>query len=231
MLTRIGPVEIEVPRGSVCRTRSSALPRGQIRAALTRARRIVVTVDHPSEAPAVEFPGPRIVRHQEVEGFTPEVRTKYIDTRLADTRFVLDALTGLTYGSDPGPRLLPAGLPDILDLDHVGAAGHSSGGYAAVEAMHGDRRIDAAVDLDGQIGVDDVFGRAATEGTDRPVDELPRSPGRGPGDIAVTARRGRSPIAQFRVTAVDLVAGHPRCGDTGLERINGRADDRADTTG
>jgi hypothetical protein len=47
--------------------------------------------------------------------------------------------------------------------------GHSSGGYTAVEAMHGDRRIDAAVDLDGQIGVDEQFGRAATEGVDRPV--------------------------------------------------------------
>ncbi|MGY1982142.1 alpha/beta hydrolase family protein [Nocardia gipuzkoensis] len=132
---------------------------------------VVVTIDHPYEASVVEFPGPRLVLHQQAGGFTPELRTKYIDARLADTSFVLDSLTALNNGSNPDAehRTLPAGLDQVLDLDHVGMVGHSSGGYVAVEAMHEDRRIDAAVDLDGQIGVDDAFGRAVTEGEDRPV--------------------------------------------------------------
>ncbi|WP_405139675.1 alpha/beta hydrolase family protein [Nocardia sp. NBC_01388] len=132
---------------------------------------VVVTIDHTYEASAVEFPGPRLVLHQQADGFTPELRTKYIDARLADTRFVLDSLTALNNGSNPDAehRTLPAGLDQVLDLGHIGMVGHSSGGYVAVEAMHEDRRISVAVDLDGQIGVDGAYGRAVTEGEDRPV--------------------------------------------------------------
>ncbi|WP_278263853.1 hypothetical protein [Nocardia sp. AG03] len=134
---------------------------------------VVVTVDHTYEAgPAIEFPGGRIVRPAEApHGFDPEIRQKYIATRLADFRFLLDTLGGLATGTNPDAEQdpLPAGLGATLDLDRIGVVGHSSGGYTAVEAMHEDRRIDAAVDLDGQIGVDEDFGRAVTEGVDRPT--------------------------------------------------------------
>ncbi|MCP9625150.1 hypothetical protein NMK54_33935 [Nocardia otitidiscaviarum] len=132
---------------------------------------VVVTIDHPYEASAVEFPGPRIVFHQKADGFTPELRTRYINARLADTSFVVDSLTALNHGANPDAeqRPLPVGLNQVLDLGRIGMVGHSSGGFVAVEAMHGDRRIDAAVDLDGQLGVDDDLGRAASEGVDRPV--------------------------------------------------------------
>ncbi|MGV9409009.1 alpha/beta hydrolase family protein [Nocardia sp. NPDC003693] len=132
---------------------------------------VVVTIDHPYEASAVEFPGGRIVLHEAAGEFNPELRTRYVDARLADTRFVLDSLTELGRGGNPdaGQRVLPAGLGEVLDLENVGMVGHSSGGYVAVEAMHRDPRIDAAVDLDGQIGVDEAFGRSVTEGTDKPV--------------------------------------------------------------
>lgn len=132
---------------------------------------VVVTIDHPYEASVVEFPGPRLVFHQQADAFTPELRTRYVDTRLADTHFVLDSLTALSNGSNPDVdhRTLPVGLAQALDLDHVGTVGHSSGGYVAVEAMHEDHRISAAVDLDGQLGVDDAYGRAVTEGENRPV--------------------------------------------------------------
>nr|WP_308345239.1 hypothetical protein [Streptomyces sp. ISL-94] len=49
-----------------------------------------------------------------------------IDTRVADLRFVLDA----------------------LELDRVGVYGHSAGGTAAAQTLHGDRRIAAAVNLE-----------------------------------------------------------------------------------
>ncbi|MGM7647529.1 alpha/beta hydrolase family protein [Nocardia sp. JW2] len=134
---------------------------------------VVVTVDHTYESgPAVEFPGGRLVRPAEApNGFDTTIREKYIAARLLDFRFVLDTLTRLAAGENPDAEQdpLPGDLGPILDLDRVGAVGHSSGGYTAVEAMHTDRRIDAAVDLDGQIGVDAAFGRAATEGTDRPT--------------------------------------------------------------
>ncbi|MEV0295982.1 hypothetical protein [Nocardia sp. NPDC050710] len=132
---------------------------------------VVVTVD-PTYESIVEFPGGRVVPPAPApNGFDTEIRKKYVSARLADTRFVLDAITQLGHGVNPDAdhRSLPAGLDRALDLEHVGMVGHSSGGYAAVESLHDDRRIDAAVDLDGQIGVDEEFGRVATEGVNRPV--------------------------------------------------------------
>ncbi|MFC9892799.1 alpha/beta hydrolase family protein [Nocardia sp. NPDC127579] len=132
---------------------------------------VVVTMDHTYESPAVEFPGGRIVQHVPFPAFDQEVRQRYLAARLADMRFVLDSVAQLASGRNPdtGQRALPAGLDRALDLEHIGAVGHSLGGYLAVESMHGDRRIDAAVDLDGQLGIDAEFGRSVTEGSDRPV--------------------------------------------------------------
>ncbi|WP_169814729.1 alpha/beta hydrolase family protein [Nocardia crassostreae] len=132
---------------------------------------VVVTVDHTYKAPVVEFPGGRLVRNKPFPAMTPEVRQQFTDARLGDFRFVLDSLTRLARGENPnaGNRALPTGLGAALDLEQIGAVGHSLGGYIAVESMHDDPRIDAAVDLDGQIGVDENFGRSVTEGTAEPV--------------------------------------------------------------
>ncbi|WP_370012347.1 alpha/beta hydrolase family protein [Nocardia cyriacigeorgica] len=132
---------------------------------------VVVTIDHTYEAPAVEFPGGRIVAWEPAPEFDTALRQKYVDTRLPDVRFVLDSLERLARGTNPdaGQRTLPEGLARALDLDRIGMVGHSSGGYVAVESMHLDRRIGAAVNLDGQIGVDAAFGKSVTEGVDRPV--------------------------------------------------------------
>lgn len=132
---------------------------------------VVVTIDHTYEAPAVEFPGGRIVAWEPAPEFDTALRQKYIDARLPDVGFVLDSLERLACGTNPdaGQRTLPEGLARALDLDRIGMVGHSSGGYVAVESMHLDRRIDGAVNLDGQIGVDAAFGKSVTEGVDRPV--------------------------------------------------------------
>ncbi|MFD4181935.1 alpha/beta hydrolase family protein [Rhodococcus sp. NPDC058514] len=162
------PVVLYSPGGGVSRVLGTGLAED-----LASRGYVVVTIDHTYEAsPAVEFPGGRVVQPAPApEGFGKDLRKKYVAARLLDTRFVLDSLTELTQGVNPDAeqRELPRGLDRALDLDQVGMVGHSSGGYTAVESMHGDRRIDAAVDLDGQIGVDEDFGRAATEGVDRPV--------------------------------------------------------------
>ncbi|MGW6378410.1 alpha/beta hydrolase family protein [Rhodococcus sp. NPDC055112] len=161
------PVLLYSPGGGVSRLLGTGLAED-----LASRGYVVVTIDHTYEAPAVEFPGGRIVQAAPVDGgIGKDVRQKFMAARLLDTRFVLDSLTRLAGGVNPDAdhRELPIGLDRALDLDHVGMVGHSSGGYTAVEAMHGDRRIDAAVDLDGQIGVDEQFGRAVTEGVDRPV--------------------------------------------------------------
>ncbi|MEU3607312.1 alpha/beta hydrolase [Streptomyces sp. NPDC035033] len=60
--------------------------------------------------------------------------------RAADTRFVLDRLTG------PRPAWRYA---SSIDRNRIGMAGHSIGGASAATAMASDRRIDAGVNMDG----------------------------------------------------------------------------------
>ncbi|WP_197696523.1 alpha/beta hydrolase family protein [Nocardia terpenica] len=134
---------------------------------------VVVTVDDTYEAmPGVEFPGGRFVRPAPVaDGAQAAMAQKYVDVRVDDLRFVLDALARVAAGGDPDAegRSVPRGLGAALDLARVGVVGHSCGGYAAVEALREDRRVAAAVDLDGQLGVGADIGRAAADGVDRPV--------------------------------------------------------------
>ncbi|MDT3398592.1 hydrolase [Streptomyces sp. B1866] len=142
---------------------------------------VVVVLDHTFETTAVEFPGRRVEKTVMLKEFAeakeheriPELLFKVSDERVKDTAFVLDELErGL-----PGPRgpLGPRGCEGALDLDRIGMAGQSAGGFTAVQTMHVDRRLKAAVNLDGVLAYvqDDKDpanpSSAATEGVDRPV--------------------------------------------------------------
>lgn len=160
------PVILFTPGAGVSRVVSTGLAED-----LASRGYVMVTIDHTYEAPVVEFPGGRFAQATPMAAFDKETRHRYADARMLDIQLVLNSLTGLARGENPDAehRDLPAGLDRALDLDRIGMVGHSLGGFTAVESMHDDRRIDAAVDLDGQIGIDEDFGRAATEGVDRPV--------------------------------------------------------------
>ncbi|MER5311262.1 alpha/beta fold hydrolase [Streptomyces sp. NPDC002773] len=113
----------------------------------------VVTVDHPGDASEVEFPDIRPGRDRvRATALSPDIdaatfRTM-VDTRVADLRFVLDA----------------------LGLDRVGLYGHSAGGTAVAQALHEDRRIAAAAVLEGYLDLmDGELLPVAREGADRPV--------------------------------------------------------------
>ncbi|GGU90122.1 lipase [Streptomyces albospinus] len=122
---------------------------------------VVVTIDHPGDACAVEFPvttnyRPEPVRTTELRGdprTQPDVYRTVIAARLADTRFVLDQLALLTDGHNPDAagRPIPQHLPRALDLARVGMYGHSVGGTAAAEAAYDDRRIRAVVNMEGYL--------------------------------------------------------------------------------
>ncbi|MEV5977909.1 hydrolase [Streptomyces sp. NPDC052114] len=110
---------------------------------------VVVTVDHTYENPGVQFPdgsvkddGPlrKALEEAQQNGTLTELLKKTLDVRVADSRFVLDSL-----GS------LPHGLSKVVDRRRVGMVGHSAGGIAAAETMYEDRRVGAAVDLDGTL--------------------------------------------------------------------------------
>lgn len=94
---------------------------------------------------------------------------RLLATRVADVRHVLDHLHTLAAGTNPtahpntagwvgnpigadptsGHRPLPTGLARALDLTRVGVFGHSLGSRTAVRVVEGDRRVIAAVALDG----------------------------------------------------------------------------------
>lgn len=134
---------------------------------------VVVTVDHTYDASAVQFPGGRVehsVLPAEFAKASPDRRRitallrKTMAVRVADTRFLLDTL----------PGALPQVLCGVPDFGHIGAFGHSAGGFTALQAMHDDQRIAAAANLDGVLAYvqdDSTPGNLSTvaaDGLDRP---------------------------------------------------------------
>lgn len=144
---------------------------------------VVVAVDHTYEVSAVEFPGHRIARtllperlaDAERDGTLVEPQEQVVAARVADTRFVLDALQALQAGHDPDAerRRPPRNLARALDLRRIGMLGASAGGFTAAEAMYEDVRIRAGADLDGTLGYGEdpahlELSAVARHGLDRP---------------------------------------------------------------
>ncbi|GHF10752.1 esterase [Streptomyces morookaense] len=141
---------------------------------------VVVTVDHTYDSSEVLLTGtgpgrqggrrlvesalPALARQH---GTDPSaVLRKAMTARVDDTRFVLDVLDG--HRQHPRPEL-PRTLTDAMDLHRIAMAGHSAGGFTALQAMHDDRRIGAAVDMDGTLAFPDGRpGSVARDGVDRP---------------------------------------------------------------
>ncbi|GAB7189062.1 esterase [Kitasatospora sp. Ki12] len=113
---------------------------------------VVVTVDHTYDASEVAFPDgdlatsvfPELMAQPGLD--IGALLRKTLQTRVDDTRFVLDRLAGLRHDDQ-----LPAGLAASLDLDRIGMVGHSGGGSTALQTMHDDPRLKAGVNLDGQL--------------------------------------------------------------------------------
>ncbi|MEU4623969.1 hypothetical protein AB0G04_28840 [Actinoplanes sp. NPDC023801] len=102
---------------------------------------VVAGIQHTYETYAVTFPDGRIAGCAACE--LDNDRTffgRLYRSRAADVSFVLDELTG----RDPAWR-----GSRLIDDSRIGVAGHSAGGASALAAMVGDRRVDAAIDIDG----------------------------------------------------------------------------------
>ncbi|MGI5151215.1 alpha/beta hydrolase family protein [Plantactinospora sp. CA-294935] len=162
------PVVLFSPGGGVARAHGTMLA-----TELASRGYVVVTVDHTYETPEVEFPGGRVETQRLPEIDPTELNHRMLETRVRDTRFVLDRLALLARGGNPdaGHRRLPHGLGAALDLSRVGMFGHSAGGFTTAETMLVDRRLDAGVDMDGSLAYSfsaGDFGDVVHQGLDRP---------------------------------------------------------------
>ena len=122
---------------------------------------VVVTVDHPYDGAAVEFPNGAIVKSKPLDVPGNEKVLTYetwyamvkplLRVRVADVRFVLDELAIIDAGKNPDAdgRQLPHNLAGTLDLKRIGMFGHSLGGATMAQVMRADSRIRAGLSLDG----------------------------------------------------------------------------------
>ncbi|MFI0712230.1 alpha/beta hydrolase family protein [Streptomyces inhibens] len=123
---------------------------------------LVVTIDHTHDSGDVVFPGGR----HEVNLMPPGSKSRHtIAIRAADTHFVIDQLGKIARGHNPDVehKPLPHGLTQAASTKHIGMFGASLGGGSVAAAMHADSRIDAGVNLDGQL-----FGSSVDKPLDRP---------------------------------------------------------------
>ncbi|MFC4081056.1 alpha/beta hydrolase family protein [Amycolatopsis samaneae] len=107
---------------------------------------LAVTVDHTYESTATEFPGGRITDCAACrvrDGIPPagqdEFFARMTANRAADLSFVLDALPRSWWGGR------------WIDRHRIAAVGHSAGGSAVLGGLVTDRRIRAAVSMDGRL--------------------------------------------------------------------------------
>lgn len=114
---------------------------------------VVVTIDHPYDGEAVEFPDGTIALAQPLRQPKPALPNPLahwdasveprLTVRVADVRFVLDALATLNVRRNPDAehRPLLAHLAGAVDLSRIGMFGHSLGAATTIEVMREDRRV------------------------------------------------------------------------------------------
>ena len=110
---------------------------------------VVLAIDHPPDAFAIEYPGGRLVEGEHgrplaAAEITAQELGALTELRAADARFVLSKAVTLD-------RRESGFLAGHLDRRRVGVLGHSLGGSTAARAAQLDPRFDAAVDIDGSL--------------------------------------------------------------------------------
>ena len=107
---------------------------------------VVVDVDHTYVSMATAFPGRIVTAQEATTNFdVPEPAGPITQIRADDDEFVITKLGQLNQG-DPAPA-----FKGKLNLDAIGVIGHSVGGAVAYNLAINDRKIKAAINLDGVV--------------------------------------------------------------------------------
>jgi dienelactone hydrolase len=105
-----------------------------------------VHIYSPARIPKGAIPSPGSTK-EEFEAKLEEWYRHNVDVRAADISFVLGKLRELNRVSNAASQ-----FSQRLDIDRVGAVGHSRGGWSAIVACRRDERLKACVNLDGNAG-------------------------------------------------------------------------------
>lgn len=126
--------------------------------AIASTGHVVVSVDHPHDANAVEFPDGTVIRGEpRAIKSNPSLRVKDFDARVQDLGFVLDQL------QQENQHIVPRSLSGKINFEKVTATGHSYGGATAAQAMLAFPRFAGGINLDGI-----MFGPVVSKGFTSP---------------------------------------------------------------
>lgn len=113
---------------------------------------VVIAVDHTHNSSLVAFPDGQVVKAapvQSIDDFTDSsfekqmnIADQELDAQARDDSFVLDAFAAMNLDPD-------SSWFRTLDMERVGAFGHSFGGATSVETCFRDPRVRAALNMDG----------------------------------------------------------------------------------
>jgi len=105
---------------------------------------IVVTIDHTYSTFATIFPDGRVTDYKTKMKTTDE-RRKIGDIWTQDVEFVINQIEKLNSGA------IESQFNGKIDLNNIGAMGHSFGGATAFNATYLDHRIKAGINMDGSL--------------------------------------------------------------------------------
>lgn len=107
---------------------------------------IVAAIDHTYVSAGTVFPNRVVEHHDATTNFDVAEPAEVITQIMADdARFVIDRLAELNEGK------LASGFAGRLDLERIGAIGHSVGGATAYNLAISEPRVKAAINLDGVV--------------------------------------------------------------------------------
>lgn len=119
---------------------------------------VIASVEHPYTSIGTVLPNGEHAPSRGLDYVLSETgRRELLDTWTRDLMFVLDRLAVLPVGD------VSDTLANHLQLERVGAFGHSLGGITAAELMVRDQRVKAGINMDG-----DPYGQALQRGVNGP---------------------------------------------------------------
>ncbi|KAH6609060.1 paf acetylhydrolase family [Trichoderma cornu-damae] len=118
---------------------------------------VVVAVDHPFDAPAVQFPDGTVIEGVDLDSSELSVLQKVLKVRTDDITFVIGQLENQTI-----MKPLLADFPGAVDYTKIAIWGHSFGGATAASVTHADKRVLGGLDLDGML-VDPILSTNITK--------------------------------------------------------------------